>query len=203
MTLCHNLKSQKSNFYYWISITWQNSIWCKPIKIQYFDWVAYWCTKGRNFAKFSALWCSYTTDQAIRVLPRERFGRVTHHYDSSVLWVILVSTTINITTLLYSQMSLNVLEDVSEWHLSLHSKHRETVFEWILIRPWFWPIRESDFRINSKLIRWTIRKIKILFQLTRETCCNLIWWFATILATISSYGQSVLCDRPCPESPEM
>ena len=49
MTLCHNLKSQKSNFYNWISITWQNSIGCKPIRSQYFDWVAYWCSRGQNF----------------------------------------------------------------------------------------------------------------------------------------------------------
>ena len=149
----------------------------------------------RNFRPFGApipqirLYVSYRASALVGWLII-----MTHRFYESY-WSVQLS--------IYSQMSLNVLEDVSEWHLSLHSKHRETVFEWILIRPWFWPIRESDFRINSKLIRWTIRKIKILFQLTRETCCNLIWWFATILATISSYGQSVLCDRPCPESPEM
>ena len=49
VTLCHNLKSQKSNFYNWISITWQNSIGCKPIRSEYFDWVAYWCSRGQNF----------------------------------------------------------------------------------------------------------------------------------------------------------
>ena len=53
VTLCHNLKSQKSNFYNWISITWQNSIGCKPIRSQYFDWVAYWCSKGqKNISDF-------------------------------------------------------------------------------------------------------------------------------------------------------
>ena len=59
-------------------------------------------------------------------------------------------------------------EDVSEWHLTPHSKHRETVFEWILIRLWFWPIRGPDFRIDSKRVHRMNRKIKFYFSLLEK-----------------------------------
>ena len=32
-----------------MNITRKNSIGCKPIRSQYFDWVAYWCSRGQNF----------------------------------------------------------------------------------------------------------------------------------------------------------
>ena len=48
----------------------------------------------------------------------------------------------------------------------------------------------ENLPLKSKLVTLIgqpMRFLKITFfiQLTRETCCNLIWWFATILATIS------------------
>ena len=156
VTLCHNLKSQKSNFYNWISITWQNSIGCKPIRSEYFDWVAYWCSRGQNFISDFLLLYTGSHDSPLWLIT-DFMSHIGKHYQMDQI---------------------------------------ERVFRLNLIRSWSCPIRERKVSIWKPTIKstsenvpmmafigWPIRSLKITYfiKLTRETCCNLIWWFATIL----------------------